>query len=72
MYTYLYKRIGIPEVWLWEDELLTIYGLKDEQYNKVNQSQLLPELDLKVLNQYINYHDQYDAVTEFINCLKNS
>lgn len=66
----IYKRIGIPEVWLWEDGLLTIYGLKDEQYNKVNQSKLLPELDLKVLNQYINYHDQYDAVTEFINCLK--
>ncbi len=66
----IYKRIGIPEVWLWEDGLLTIYALKDDQYNKIDQSQLLPDLDLKSLSQYINYHDQYDAVTEFINCLK--
>jgi Uma2 family endonuclease len=66
----IYKRIGISEVWFWENGVLIIYGLKDQQYNKVNQSQLLPELDLQLFTQYINYHDQYDAVKEFINCLK--
>jgi len=47
---------------------LTIKGTqepKNDEYNQVNQSQLLPDLDIQVLTQYINYHDQYDGVTEF-------
>jgi Uma2 family endonuclease len=66
----IYKRIAIPEVWVWEDGLLKIYTLKNDEYNQVNQSQLLPDLDIQMLTQYINYHDQYDGVTEFINYLK--
>jgi Uma2 family endonuclease len=62
----IYRRIGIPEVWFYEDGLLTVYSLKNTQYFKVNQSELLPELNLETLTKYINYHDQYDAVTEFI------
>lgn len=66
----IYRRIGIPEVWFYQDGLLTVYSLKNEQYLKVNQSQLLPELNLENFTKYINYHDQYNAVTEFINELK--
>jgi Uma2 family endonuclease len=66
----IYRRIGIAEVWFWEDGVLTIYTFKDNQYKKVNQSKLLPELNLETLTKYINHHDQYDAVTEFLNELK--
>jgi Uma2 family endonuclease len=66
----IYRRIVIPEIWFWEDEILTVHTLKDDQYHQVNQSQLLPNLDLITFSKYINYHDQYDAVTEFINYLK--
>ena len=66
----IYRRISIAEVWFYEDGLLTVYSLKNNQYIKVNQSQLLPQLNLENLTKYINYYDQYDAVTEFINELK--
>jgi len=66
----IYRRIAISEVWFWEDGVLTIYHLKNDQYVKINQSQLLPELDIELFKKYILYHDQYDAVTEFINALK--
>jgi len=65
-----YRRIGISKVWFYQDNLLTVYSLKNELYIKVNQSQLLPELDLELFPKYITYPDQYDAVTEFINNLK--
>ncbi len=65
----LYKRIGVPEVWFWEDGVLAIYYLREE-YEQVNRSELLPELDLDLLVRYINYFDQYDAVTEFIQVLR--
>jgi Uma2 family endonuclease len=64
-----YKRIGVPEVWFWEDGTIKIYYL-GEEYEKVNGSMLLPNLDLEMLVKYINYYDQYDAVSEFINELR--
>ncbi|MGK7873328.1 MAG: Uma2 family endonuclease [Xenococcaceae cyanobacterium] len=65
----LYKRIGIPEVWFWEDGILDVYHLKEE-YERLECSELLPDLDLSLLRRYITYHDQYDAVTEFIKELR--
>ncbi len=61
----LYKRIGVPEVWFWEDGLLKVYHLREE-YESLERSELLPDLDLTLLKRYITYHDQYDAVTEFL------
>ena len=66
-----YKRIGVPEIWFWEDGTINIYYLREE-YEKVNRSMLLPNLDLKMLVKYINYYDQYDAVSEFINELRQA
>ena len=65
----LYKRLGVPEVWFWEDGVLSIYYLREE-YEQVNHSELLPELDIALLVRYVTYFDQYDAVTEFIKALR--
>ena len=65
----LYKRLGIPEVWFWEDGVLSIYYLREE-YEQVDRSELLPELDIALLVRYVTYFDQYDAVTEFIKALR--
>lgn len=65
----LYKRLGIPEVWFWEDGVLSIYCLREE-YEQVDRSELLPDLDIALLVRYISYFDQYDAVTEFIKALR--
>ncbi|MBW4620088.1 MAG: Uma2 family endonuclease [Cyanosarcina radialis HA8281-LM2] len=64
-----YKRLGVPEVWFWEDGVLAIYHLSGD-YRRVDRSVLLPELDLALLVRYITYHDQYDAITEFIKALR--
>ncbi|MGC9527717.1 MAG: hypothetical protein ACP5D7_19460 [Limnospira sp.] len=61
----IYRGIGIPEVWFWEDGLLKVYVLRDS-YHRVKRSDLLPDLDFNLLTKYICYHDQYDAVTEFL------
>jgi Uma2 family endonuclease len=66
----IYRRIGVPEVWFYQDKLLTVYVLRDEQYVRVNQSQLLPELNLDNFTKYINHQDQYDAMTEFIDSIE--
>jgi Uma2 family endonuclease len=65
----LYKRLGVPEVWFWEDGVLSIYYLREE-YEKVDRNKLLPKLDIALVVKYLAYFDQYDAVTEFIQALK--
>jgi Uma2 family endonuclease len=66
----LYQRIGIPEIWFWQDGVLQVYHLQEE-YNLVEYSQLLSDLDLNLLAKYITYNDQYDAVTEFLQELRS-
>jgi Uma2 family endonuclease len=64
----LYLRLGIPEVWYWEDGLLNVYCLVKEKqmYENFKSSQFFPELSLSIFAKYITYYDQYEAITEFI------
>jgi len=62
----IYRRIGVPEVWFYQDSALTVYTLKEGQYLRVEHSHLLPDLNLDIFAKYVNYPDQYDAVTNFI------
>ncbi|WP_204104961.1 MULTISPECIES: Uma2 family endonuclease [Spirulina sp. CCY15215] len=66
----LYQRLGVGEVWFWEDGVLSIYILR-EKYERVQHSELLPDLDLELLQRYITYHDQYDAIREFTQALRD-
>jgi Uma2 family endonuclease len=61
-----YQRMGVTEAWFWEDGLLTLHHLRTNGYEKVNKSELLPDLPLDIFTRYITYYDQYDAVNEFI------
>ncbi|MBP0027506.1 Uma2 family endonuclease [Roseofilum sp. Guam] len=61
----VYRRVGVPEVWFWEDGTISVYCLHTNGYELVQKSQLLPELDLRSLEFHSRMADQYDAVNEF-------
>ncbi len=65
----IYRRIGVREVWFWEDGLISVYCLRLNGYELVNKSELLPELDLRSLEFYSRMADQYDAVNAFVQTL---
>jgi Uma2 family endonuclease len=50
-----YRALGVPEVWFWEDGLLTLYHLRDGSYERIERSQLLGlnDLDLDLLRRCI-------------------
>jgi len=60
-----YRRMGVQEVWRWEDGVLEIHHLRDNGYEKSSRSELLPNLPIDMFCRYITYYDQYDAVREF-------
>lgn len=61
----IYKRLGILEVWYWEDGSISVYSLQADKYQKVTKSALLPDLDLELIARYSRMADQYDAVLEY-------
>jgi Uma2 family endonuclease len=66
----IYRRIGVREVWFWEDGVISVYCLRSTEYELVQQSELLPELDLRSLEFHTRMADQYDAVNVFMQTLQ--
>jgi Uma2 family endonuclease len=48
-----YRAIGVPEVWFWEDGVLSLYHLHSSGYEQVERSELpeLKDLDLSVFKR---------------------
>jgi Uma2 family endonuclease len=61
----IYQRLGVGEIWFWQDRQLKIYCLQDNNYQQTIQSELLPDLDLALLAQYVIISDPLEAVVEW-------
>jgi len=50
-----YQALGVPEVWFWEDGLLTIHCLRAEGYDRVYRSEIpeFADLDIDLLSHYV-------------------
>ena len=50
-----YRALGVPEIWFWEDGTLALYHLRQDGYQRVDQSELpgLETLDLDLLKRCI-------------------
>jgi Uma2 family endonuclease len=74
----IYRRLGVAEVWFWEINQLKIYHLRDSGnlpkatvftatygYELITASELLPSLDIELLEQCVTISDSILAVDEF-------
>ena len=62
----VYKRLGIKEVWFWQNDEITIYCLDQQDiYQKQNRSTILPKLDIILLASYVTASNPRLAVKEF-------
>ncbi|MEG4046162.1 Uma2 family endonuclease [Microcoleus sp. Pol17_C1] len=62
----IYRRVGVQEVWFWDDGVISVHCLRSTGYELVSKSELLPELDLRSIEFYSRMADQYDAVNAFM------
>ncbi|MEL6441971.1 MAG: Uma2 family endonuclease [Cyanobacteria bacterium J06621_8] len=61
----IYRCLGVGEVWLWQNQQFRIYCLQDSDYQQQQRSQLLPDLDIALLTQYVVMGDPLAAVIEW-------
>jgi len=60
-----YKRLKIPEVWFWEKSQLSLYALREEGYEQIGSSELLPELDIALFVRCMSIANHVEAIKEF-------
>ena len=61
----IYQRLGIGEVWFWQNNEFAIYCLENDNYQQQQQSKLLPDLDLTLFAQYVVIQDPLDAIVQW-------
>ncbi len=66
----VYRGLSIGEVWVFEDGAFRVFALRDDHYEVVHASQVLPELDLERIAHFAAQPDQHAALLAFRNELR--
>ncbi|NET50545.1 MAG: Uma2 family endonuclease [Merismopedia sp. SIO2A8] len=59
-----YKRLAIPEVWIWQNATLSLFALGAGGYEKITQSTLLPDLDMDLFKRCLDLSKHAQALRE--------
>lgn len=60
-----YKRLGVREVWFFQQNQFEVHHLRGEGYEQIAASEILPDLDLSLLAEYALASDPLTAALEF-------
>jgi Uma2 family endonuclease len=61
----VWRGLGVPEVWLWREGSIEVHGLKRGAYVRLNQSRLLPGLNLALLTKFIRKGPQRQTIRQY-------
>jgi Uma2 family endonuclease len=61
----VYRKLGVPEVWLWRKRRFELFALREESYEAIARSELLPSLDLGVLAEFLGLRPMTAAVRAY-------
>ena len=65
-----YRKLGVPEVWFWEQGRLSIFVLHGTRYQQRSSSTLLPEFDAGLLSGFMQGMSQTQAVRAYRQVLR--
>lgn len=61
----IYAGLGIPEVWVWSKGRIEVLALRGDTYRRRRRSAFLPELDLELLQKFVDPKNQSGAVRAY-------
>ncbi|UBF30286.1 Uma2 family endonuclease (plasmid) [Kovacikia minuta CCNUW1] len=77
----LYRRLGVREVWFWQNNQFSIYHLREDApiqfaqtfgYEAINHSEVLPGLDMNLLAACVRNPNPLAAAKEFRQGVRNN
>jgi Uma2 family endonuclease len=60
----IYRRLGIGEVWFWEDGRINVYVLTNSGYELHAGSQCVPQVDLDLIGRFVEVPLQNEAIKQ--------
>ncbi|HEY6880659.1 MAG TPA: Uma2 family endonuclease [Polyangiales bacterium] len=66
----IYRRLGVPEVWVWQDGTLQVFVLRGDAYQSGERSEQLPGIDLTVLVSFLDRPTAMQAVRAYRETLR--
>lgn len=67
----IYRKLGVAEVWYWRKGRLVPYRLHGERYVEAAASEVLPGLDLALLQGFLDQPTAYDAILAYRQALRS-
>lgn len=61
----IYRKLAVREVWIHEHEQLQLYALRDDRYEAILESAVLPGIDLEELVRFVGVQPMTRAVREY-------
>lgn len=68
----VYQGLGVPEVLIWEGGQVTLYDLRQANYQTRQRSQFFPNLDWQLFAQFIRPQEQPQAIKDFLYAIRQS
>jgi Uma2 family endonuclease len=60
-----YRKLAVPEVWIWRKGHLRPFALRGEHYEELVRSELLPDLDIEMLVRFLDRPSAYHAIRDY-------
>ncbi|HEX6739168.1 MAG TPA: Uma2 family endonuclease, partial [Vicinamibacteria bacterium] len=60
----IYRRLGVREVWIWRSGVISVFALRGDRYQRIERSELLPQMDLALICSVLEAPSQTAAVRE--------
>ncbi|MBX3125222.1 MAG: Uma2 family endonuclease [Polyangiaceae bacterium] len=61
----VYRLLGVREVWYWRDGAIEMFALRGLRYERTTNSEVLPGIDLGLLERFIDVRPMTRAVREY-------
>ena len=61
----IYRELGVPEVWFWRNDCISVHQLRDGNYAETPESQWLPGIDLVALAAFLDRPTASQAIRQY-------
>lgn len=61
----IYRKLGVREVWYWRKGTIAPHGLRDERYEPLKASEVLPGIDLAQLASFLERPTTSQSIREY-------
>ncbi|MCC6334772.1 MAG: Uma2 family endonuclease [Myxococcales bacterium] len=61
----IYRKLGVPELWMWRSGRIRIFVLRDEQYEEVERSKSLPGIDHAEFATFLDRPSTSQAIRDY-------